>query len=143
MYQNAVQKYRADSIEPAKRSSFDLLLDYLKFPDAERVFRAQAQAYALSLLEPKLMKNSLAFSNWKSVVDAVNEQAHFTQADFMFPGTAYGSWVPGNGNAHLAIYAGIMASELKNDGAIAVCAVLKDEKESRTDKLRGSYYKLK
>lgn len=61
----------------------------------------------------------------------------------MFPGTAYGSWVPGNGNAHLAIYAGIMASELKNDGAIAVCAVLKDEKESRTDKLWGSYYKLK
>lgn len=134
MYQNAVQKYRADSIEPAKRSSFDLLLDYLKLPDAERVFRAQAQAYALSLLEPKLMKNSLAFSNWKSVVDAVNEQAHFTQADFMFPGTAYGSWIPGNGKAHLAIYAGIMASELKNDGAIAVCAVLKDEKESRTDK---------
>lgn len=41
-------------------------------------------ANALSLLEPKLMKNSLAFSSWKGHMDAVIEQTRFTQVDFGF-----------------------------------------------------------
>lgn len=134
MYQNAVKKYKADSIEPARLSSFDLLLAYLRMPEAEAIFRAQACAYALSLLEPKLMKNSLAFSSWKGHMDAVIEQTRFTQADFGFPGTAFGSWIPRDTGSHLAIYAGIVAARLKGEGAIAVCAVMKDEKDSRTDK---------
>ena len=134
MYQNIVKKYHADSIEPAKLSSFDLLFEYLKQPEAEQIFKAQAYAYALSLLDPKLVKNSLAFNNWKIIIDAVNEQTHFTDADFVFPGTFYGSWIPRSNNAHLAIHAGIIATELKKDGAVAVCAVLNDDKDSRSDK---------
>lgn len=80
------------------------------------------------------MKNSLAFNNWKMIVDAVNEQTHFTDADFVFPGTVFGSWIPRNSNAHLAIYSAILASELKAEGDVAVCAVLNDEKDHRTDK---------
>ena len=60
MYQNMIKKQKADVIEPARLSSFDLLLEYLKLPDAERVFKGQAYAYSLSLLEPALMKNNLA-----------------------------------------------------------------------------------
>lgn len=134
MYQSIVKKYHAERIEPAKLSSFDLLFEYLKNQDAEMIFRAQAYAYALSLLDPKLVKNSLAFNNWKTIMDAVNEQTHFTNADFVFPGTFYGSWIPRNSNAHLVIHAGIVATELKKDGAVTVCAVLKDEKDNRTDK---------
>ncbi|WP_277248035.1 DUF1998 domain-containing protein [Phascolarctobacterium succinatutens] len=51
MYQNMIKKQKADIIEPAKLSSFDLLLEYLKLTDAERVFKGQAYAYSLSLLE--------------------------------------------------------------------------------------------
>ena len=134
MYQNTIKKYNADSIEPAKISSFDLLFEYLKHPEAEAVFKAQAYAYALSLLEPKLIKNSLAFNNWKVIMDAVNEQTHFTGSDFVFPETFYGSWIPRNNLAHLTIHAGIHAAELKNDGAVSVCAILHDDKEKRTDK---------
>ena len=134
MYQNMIKKQKADAIEPAKLSSFDLLLEYLKMPDAEKIFKGQAYAYSLSLLEPTLMKNSLAFNNWKLIVDAVNDQTHFTDADFVFPGTVYGSWIPRNSNAHLAIHSGILASALKTEGAVTVCAVLNDEKDSRTDK---------
>lgn len=134
MYQNTIKKYKADAIEPVKLTSFDLLLEYLKLPDAEAIFKAQAYAYSLSLLEPLLMKNSLAFNNWKLIVEAVNDQTHFTNADFTFPGTIYGSWIPRNTNAHLAIHAGIVATALKTEGAVAVCAVLNDEKNSRTDK---------
>lgn len=134
MYQNTIKKYKADAIEPAKLTSFDLLLEYLKLPEAEAIFKAQAYAYSLSLLEPLLMKNGLAFNNWKLIIEAVNDQTHFTNADFTFPGTVYGSWIPRNTNAHLAIHAGIVAAELKAEGVVAVCAVLKDEKNSRTDK---------
>ena len=102
--------------------------------DAEKVFKGQAYAYSLSLLEPTLMKNSLAFNNWEMIVDAVKEQTHFTDTEFAFPGTVFGSWIPRNSNAHLAIHSAILASELKAGGAVAVCAVLKDEKDRRTDK---------
>lgn len=134
MYQNMIKRHKADVIEPAKLSSFDLLLEYLKLPDAEKIFKGQAYAYSLSLLEPSLMKNSLAFNNWKLIVEAVNDQTHFTNTDFVFPGTVYGSWIPRNSNAHLAIHSGILASALKAEGAVTVCAVLNDEKDHRTDK---------
>lgn len=134
MYQNMIKKQNADVIEPAKLSSFDLLLEYLKLPDAERVFKGQAYAYSLSLLEPALMKNNLAFNNWETIVKAVNDQTHFTNANFVFPGTIFGSWIPRTSNAHLAIHSAILASELKAEGAVAVCAVLNDEKDCRTDK---------
>ena len=134
MYQNMIKKQKADVIEPAKLSSFDLLLEYLKLPDAERVFRGQAYAYSLSLLEPVLMKNNLAFNNWEKNVKAVNEQTHFTDVDFVFPGTIFGSWIPRSSNAHLAIYSAVLASKLKAEGVVAVCAVLNDEKDHRTDK---------
>lgn len=139
MYQNIVKKLGVDIIEPAKLSAFDLLIAYLKMPDAESVLVGQAYAYSLSLLEPKLINNSLAFNNWKTIVDEINEQAHFTRTNFVFPGTAYGSWIPRNSNAHLALHAGIIATELKKDGAVAVCAVLNDEKDKRTDKYEAEW----
>ena len=80
------------------------------------------------------MKNSLAFNNWKLIVEAVNDQTHFTDTDFVFPGTVYGSWIPRSSNTHLAIHSGILASSLKTEHAVAVCAVLNDEKDHRTDK---------
>lgn len=80
------------------------------------------------------MKNNLAFNNWEMIVKAVNDQTHFTNADFVFLGTIFGSWIPRTSNAHLAIHSAILASELKAGGAVAVCAVLNDEKDRRTDK---------
>ena len=134
MYQNMVKKNKVDAINPAKLSSFDLLLEYLKQPDAEQLFIGQAQAYSLSLLTPTMMSNNLAFDTWNLVVSSVKDQTHFTETNFAFPGTMFGSWIPRNSNVHLAIHAGILASELKKAGAVAVCAVLNDDKDHRTDK---------
>ena len=134
MYQSMVKKYHADAIDPVKLSSFDLLLEYLKQDNAEDVFKNQAYAYSLSLLDPTIMKNNLAFSNWKPVISAVNDQSHFTSADFVFPGTVFGSWVPRSSNAHLVIHSGILATAIKSEGPVAICAVLNDDKDTRTDK---------
>ena len=134
MYQNTIKSANADSLNPAKSSSFDLLMEYLKRPDAETIFHAHAYAYALSLLDSKIMNNNLAFSGWKTITDAVKDQTHYTNVDFVFPGTIYGSWIPRTNNTHLAVYAGVLTSALKEKKPVAVCAVLKDEKDQRTDK---------
>lgn len=134
MFQNTIKKAAVETLNPGKTSSFDLLIEYLQKSNAETVFRAHAYAYALSLLDPKLMKNNLAFQGWKDVIDAVKAQTHYTDADFVFPGTIFGNWIPRTSHAHLAVYAGILASTLKTEGAVSVCAVLKDEKDQRTDK---------
>lgn len=68
------------------------------------------------------------------IVEDINDQTHFTDADFVFPGTFFGTWIPRTTNAHLGIHAAILASELKKEGAVAVCAVLRDGKDHRTDK---------
>ncbi|MCC8046585.1 MAG: DEAD/DEAH box helicase [Clostridiales bacterium] len=133
MYQNTVKSLGVDSIQPSKMTSFDLLFSYLQMPDSEAVFKGQALAYSRSLLEPKLLRNNLAFNSWKTIVDAVNDQVHFTDVDFVFSETAFGSWIPRSVNVHLGIHAGIIAKEIKN-GSVTVCAVLNDEKEKRTDK---------
>lgn len=67
MYQNMVKKNKVDAINPAKLSSFDLLMEYLKQPNAEQLFIGQAQAYSLSLLTPTFMSNNLAFDTWNLV----------------------------------------------------------------------------
>lgn len=134
MYRSMVKKGKAESLEPAKLSSFALLLEYLRNPEAETIFKAHADAYAFSLLEPRLMNNSLAFHAWRQIFDAVCAQTHFTAEDFSFQKTMYGSWIPRNANAHLSIHAGVVKDQIKAGGGVAVCAVLKDEKDSRTDK---------
>lgn len=52
---------------------------------------------------------------------------------FDFPGTAFGTWVPRNMDAHLTLYAGVPATQLKSGGSAAVVAVLNDEKKSRSN----------
>ena len=134
LYQNTVKSANADSLNPGKSNSFNLLMEYLKHPDAELIFHAHAYAYALSLLDSQIMYNNLVFAGWKTITDAVKEQTHYTNADFVFSETFYGSWVPRTNNAHLAIYAGIPISAMQEKKPVAVCAVLKDEKNQRTDK---------
>ena len=134
VYQNTIKQSHAEAISPAKLTSFDLLLEYLKRPDAEAVFSAHAHAYGLSLLDPTRMRNESEYNICKNLVDAVNEQTHFTDLEYVFPGTLFGNWVPRSSNSHLTIHAGISAPELKANKAVSVCAILKDEPDNRTGK---------
>ena len=71
------------------------------------------------------------YNNQKSIVDAVNDQTHFSDTTFIFPRTVYGNWIPRSTNAPLAIHSGIFASTLKAEGAVTVCIVLNDEKRDK------------
>lgn len=139
MYPDIISQCKANSVEPAKLSSFDLLFEYLKLPDAESVFAAQAYAYSLSLLDPSLARNDLAFNEWKRVVKNVNNLTNFTDMDFTFPGTMYGTWIPRNSASHLAVYSGITISAMKAKNPASVCAILDDDKDGRTDKFNQEW----
>ena len=134
MYSGTIKKENAEELNPGKLGAFDLLIEYLTAKNAEHLFKANAYAYALSLLEPNLMRNNLAFSSWFEVTGKANEQTHYTKTDFTFPGTAFGTWVPRTTDAHLAVYAGILPNLLKTGGDVAVCAVLDDDKEHRSNR---------
>ena len=63
-------------------------------------------------------------------------QTHSTEDTFVQPGTIFGTWIPGSDNVHLYMYAGILAEKMKADKKtpVAVCAILDDRKDDRTDK---------
>ena len=132
MYRPTLKKYGAEAIEPEKLTAFDLLMQYLSLSDAEKIFKGQACAYALSLLDPLTINKQTAFNSWHEVMQNVNEQSLFTEADFTFSETAFGTWKPGQENVHLTIYAGVALKEM-NTGAVSVCACLDDKTENRTD----------
>lgn len=139
MYSGTVKKEGAEDLDPNKLGAFDLLMAYLSMPNAEQLFRTHAYAYALSLLEPALMKNSLAYSKWSEITEKIKEQTHFTKSDFAFPGTAFGTWIPKSNDAHLAVYAGILPKQLKAGGPVTVCAVLDDDKARRSDRYESEW----
>ena len=139
MYKNTVERDHADEFLPAKMSAFDQLIFYLENPDAERIYRVHAYAYGLSLLEPGKINNNLEFINWNETVEKVKNQTHYTRTDYSFPGTAFGTWIPRHPNAHLAIYSGILPQMLKTGGKAAVCAILSDEKDKRTDRYENEW----
>ena len=139
MYTQTIKKDGAEALEPSKLGAFDLLMEYLSSPNAEQLFRVHAYAYALSLLEPALMKNSLAYASWSQIIDKAKNQTHYTSTDFVFPGTAFGTWIPRSNDAHLTVYAGILVDQLKKSGPVAVCAVLNDDKANRSDRYENEW----
>ena len=57
MYQNTVGKIKGENITPSTENAIDLLIDYLTLPNAEEIFKTQAYAYALSLLDREPLGN--------------------------------------------------------------------------------------
>ena len=109
---------------------------YLETDDAESVFSAQATAYSLSLLDPKIETNALSFLDWNNAINRVNSQVHFTQDTFIQSGTFFGTWIPRNSDTHLYMYAGVFIDRIKADrnAPVAVCALLDDRIDNRTNK---------
>ena len=109
------------------------MVKYLSTPDAERLFNVHASAYALSLLEPQRLQNNLDFSNWSEIPEKAKEQTLFTEKDFVFRETFFGTWVPRPSDPSLKIYAGISMDQFRAGDDVAVCAVLDDDEDRRAD----------
>lgn len=136
MYQPTISAAKADALKPNKMSAMELLTRYLEMSASDKLFAAHAHGISLSLLEPTKATSSIDFINWNDATGKVNGQTHYTEDNFVQPGTFFGTWTPRSDNTHLYIYAGILAAKMKADrnAAVSVCAVLDDRKDSRTDK---------
>ena len=126
----------ADQITPDKTSAFDLLLDYLSLEQAETVFKAHANAYAVSLMNTATLTDNVAFTEWLTVFDEVNSQSRFTNNHFAFRDTMFGKWQPRNNNPMLSLYSGIAISKAKADRSTpyTVFAVFDDKTDPANEK---------
>ena len=126
----------ADCISPDKTSAFDLLLDYLSLEQAETVFKAHANAYAVSLINTSIMTDNVAFNEWITAFDEVNSQSRFTSNQFAFRDTMFGKWQPRNNNPMLSLYSGIAISKAKADRSTpyTVFAVFDDKTDPANEK---------
>lgn len=141
MYQSTVNTLKAASIIPAKMSSMELLIRYLYMDGAEELFTSQARAYALSLLEPTKINDSMGYNDWNAVVSKIEADVVFDNQTYSFPGSCFGKWIPRTSNSHLFIYAGIEMARLKENknASPAVYAVLDDAITNRTDKYEAEW----
>lgn len=126
----------ADQITPDKTSAFDLLLDYLSLEQAETVFKAHANAYAVSLINTSIMTDNVAFNEWITAFDEVNSQSRFTSNQFAFRDTMFGKWQPRTNNPMLSLYSGIAISKAKADRSTpyTVFAVFDDKTDPANEK---------
>ncbi|MCR5833161.1 MAG: DEAD/DEAH box helicase [Selenomonadaceae bacterium] len=122
-----VKQKNVKPLKISNMSAIDLLIEYIRNPDAEEIFSAHAFAYGYSLLESKSRKNPGAFKIWHEKISEVNNQTNYTQKNFGAGNTFFGSWLLKN----LEIHSGI-AEDLLGKNFSAVCAVLKDDKENRS-----------
>lgn len=136
MYQQTVSSSgKAGVLKPEKMSAMELLVRYLSECDAEEGFAIQAYAYSLSLLDYGKMANVLSFLEWEKTVKRIIADTHLTGGEFRQGDTIFGIWSPRKDNIHLRMYGGASLTEMQTDphSPVAVCAVLDDEKDHRTD----------
>jgi DEAD/DEAH box helicase domain-containing protein len=71
----------------------------------------------------------------------VIEATHFTDDDYVQPGSFFGKWTPRSFNAHLSIYSGVLLNDMKanKDAPVSVCVVLDDQIGTRTDKYENEW----
>lgn len=126
----------ADKVTPDKTSAFDLLLDYLSLEHAETVFKAHADAYAVSLMNTATLTDNVAFTEWLTVFNEVNTQSRFTSNQFAFRDTMFGKWQPRTNYPMLSFYSGISVSRAKADRSTpyTVFAVFDDKTDPANEK---------
>lgn len=142
LYKPTVVNGNAQSLYPDKISTFKLLAQYLENKDAERLFGVHAQAYALSLLDPRNMKNSVVFADWKYLIQPIIDILNMRDSDFELSDTMFGKWVPRSSGSQLTVLAGVSSSDMQKyqtNARICVSTLLNDNKEDRTDKYEAEW----
>lgn len=142
LYRPTVKNGNAETLHPDKASTFELLAQYLENQDAEKLFAVHAQAYSLSLLEPMNINNSIAFADWKYLIEPIINILAMRDTKFELTDTLFGKWVPRSSGSDLIILAGVASSDMqtnKTNATVSVCALLNDDTDSRTEKYEAEW----
>ena len=73
IYGPLVRHAGAEALNPGSLNAFQLLIQYLANPDAERLFQVHAKAYAFSLMEHSETNNQQNFEEWFDLVQPIHE----------------------------------------------------------------------
>ena len=142
VYRPTVENGKAQDIHPDKTGTFELLLQYLENPDAERIFGVHANAYAMSLLDMSCSGNEMAFNEWNSTIQYLADAIGAEGFEFELNDTLFGKWIPRKNDSHLSVFSGVAKSDMQakgSDASITVCALLNDDIDSRTDKYEAEW----
>ena len=142
LYRPTVENGNAQILHPDKVSTFELLAQYLENRDAEKLFAVHAQAYAWSLLDTRNINNSVAFADWKYLIEPIIDIFDMRYSNFELTDTMFGKWVPRSSGSHLTVLAGVATSDMqkyKTNAEISVCAILNDNKDNRTEKYEAEW----
>lgn len=137
LYMSAVKNANAESIRPEKENAFEMLIDYLAMSNAEELFSVHAKAFAMSVIDTKLMSNQVMYgewsNKWKQAINAMNsieEVDDFGQA-------LYGIWRPRQDMGNIDVLAEVSLADMttmKMGAPAKILAILDDDPDSRSDK---------
>jgi len=142
VYRPTVKHGNAEILHPDKVSTFELVLQYLENKNAEELFSVHAKAYAMSLLKSININNSIAFADWKYLMEPVADALNLCDFNIELNKIIFGKWTPRSSESHLTILAGVETSDMqrnKSDAVIFVCAILDDIKDNRTEKYEAEW----
>ena len=140
MYVGTLQKKSLPSWDMKTMSSFDLLLTYLSTPNADSIFEGQAQALALSMLEPKKRNEEEEWNQWISGFQPITEWLDGVQAP-AFKETVFGIRRPVES---LSIHVGLPLSASQDKLTEECAAVIrfddrKEEKDTAFEQAWGEF----
>ena len=129
-------------LHPYKASAMELFINYLEYPDAERLFNAHARAYAFSLLDMTIFRNSASFADWNMNLSGLYEACGILEKSFEFGNTFFGTWSPRSVGSQMTVYSGVHADSMqkhKTRADISVYALLNDNEEERSEKYEAEW----
>lgn len=131
----------AGSLNPGKKSAFELLMYYLEVPEAEDVLKTHAFANFMSLLDIRAKGNQLQHGEAKSIWDSVTGQIAGADRMADFGQASFGRWRPRHTLGNLDVVAEIKNSDmaLKMQAPVNVLAILDDDKNSRTENYEADW----
>jgi len=142
LYMAAVKSADAEYIKPEKENAFELLVDYLALPNAESLFSIHAKAFAMSITDASLMRNSIVYGEWKNKWQSVLNSLDSVEDIDDFGQALFGVWNPRQdmGNMEIVSEVSLVEMSTKKMGASSKLAmIINDNTATRTDKYEADW----
>lgn len=125
-YKMMLDRKNVSNINPDKKTSFELLMYYLENERSEEILAAHASAYAYSLINPQVAANREEFNKWDQMYVNIKQNTEFTDKDYLFAKTIFGTYVGDRSRPILNVYSALG----KGEDMVTVFAVLNDKADA-------------
>lgn len=137
VYRAAVKNANAGKIAPDKKNAFELLVDYLSYPDSEAMFAAHAFGYAMTLIDKASIGNQTLYNGWKSGWESILTAISSEHDPDAFGSAIAGKWMPRQDLGNIEVFSEVSVEDMMAGGKnppVKVGVIINDDPDSRTDK---------